>query len=162
MMEWSLAALAGVCGAVAVSAPKTSGAAALARQRGLPVLTDDPAHPNGPLAGLAAGLDWARSGGFTHLATLPCDTPRVTSVEIARLWEVGASGAFAVAGEFPHPLVAIWRAEIGSSLAEGLRAGDHPSAKVVLAASAARPVMFADPSPFMNVNAGDLLDPLDP
>ena len=155
MMEWSLAALAGACEAVAISAPAASGAAALARERGLPVLPDDPAHPSGPLAGVAAGLAWARANGFTHLATLPCDTPLVTDAEIARLWDVGANGAYAVTGSGAHPLIAIWPVELLVPLATRLATGDHPAVQAILAESAAKAATSCETSQFMNANVRD-------
>jgi len=56
LLEWALEALRGDCDALAISAPTGSGAAVIARDLGLRVLADDPAHPDGPLAGVAAGL----------------------------------------------------------------------------------------------------------
>ena len=154
LLAWSLAALDGDCEQVAVSAAPGSGAEGHARAARRVVLYDDPSHPRGPLAGLAAGLAWAQSEGFDALATLPCDTPFVGRAEVRALIEAlgDAEGAHAVTVEGPQGLCALWRCGLASTLAARLAAGDYPPVHRLLAEVGSRPVAFADAAPFRNIN----------
>lgn len=146
--------LASVCPALAVSARPGGGAAALAASLGLESLPDDPAHPSGPLAGLAAGLAWARRGGFDRLVTLPCDTPLVGKDAILRLLAAlgEAPAAYAVTDDGPQPLCAVWRVSLEAELARRLAAGDHPAARAFLAELGAAAVDFGASTSFRNAN----------
>src|SRR5690349_24627084 len=66
-----------LCERVAVNARPGSEAAALAASSGLQVLPDLPRDPSGPLAGVRAGLAWARAHGAARIAVSPCDSPLV-------------------------------------------------------------------------------------
>jgi molybdopterin-guanine dinucleotide biosynthesis protein A len=74
----------------------------------------DPQGLLGPLAGLAAGLAFARREGATHVLTLPCDTPRLPADLRSRLEAVleddGGLAKVAVAssGGHLHPTCALW------------------------------------------------------
>ncbi|MDB5482163.1 MAG: hypothetical protein JWO83_3216 [Caulobacteraceae bacterium] len=161
LLAWSLAALDGGCEWVAVSAAPGSGAAGLARAAERPVVHDDPTHPRGPLAGLAAGLAWAASEGFDALATLPCDTPMVGPAVVRALIEAlgEADGAHAMTDDGSQGLCAIWRTRLAPALAARLAAGDHPPVHRLLAEIGSRPVRFPDAAPFRNINTEkDLAD----
>jgi len=147
------------CDAVAVSAAPGSGAAALARSMGFEALADDPVHPKGPLAGLVAGLAWARGCGFDLLVTLPCDTPLVGHREIfALLMGLGdAPASYAATNDGPQPLCTVWRTDLEGALSLRLAAGEHPSVRQFLAEIAAVKVMFPDPAPFRNANTPEAL-----
>ncbi len=151
LLERSLAALRGVAEAVAVSAQPDSGAADLARSRGLPLITDDPNHPSGPLAGIAAGLAWARAEGFGLLVTLACDLPGVDTAVLRRL--VLPCGGYAVAGGRIQSLCAVWPVTALSALTEALDGGDHPAVHEMLRRSGATAIAFEDPAPFANINS---------
>ncbi len=155
LLAWCLAALDGGCALVAVSAAPGSGAESLAWAADRRVIHDDPVHPRGPLAGLAAGLAWAASEGFDALATLPCDTPLVGPAVVRTLIEgLGeADGAHAVTEDGPQGLCAIWRSlGLAPALAARLAAGDHPPVHGLLAEIGSRPVRFADAARFRNIN----------
>ncbi len=158
LLEWSLNALREDCSALAVGAPAGSGADALARSLGVKTLTDDPAHPEGPLAGVAAGLRWASSLGATHLATLPCDTPHAPLDMVAQLRDAGgeAFAAFVETAQGPYPLCALWSIDLLASLESELARG-HPPVRAFLGDVGGVAVRFADASGFVNVNSpGDL------
>lgn len=163
LLHWAVQALAGRCDAVAVNAPPDSAAAAMARTGGHAALSDDPGHPSGPLAGLAAGLAWAKGQGFAWLATLPCDTPLLTSVHIAALGTPpdGAGAAFAATAQGPQPLCAVWRTDIAATLAERLADGRHPSVRAFLAEIGAAPVFFADEALFADADTPEALAALE-
>jgi molybdopterin-guanine dinucleotide biosynthesis protein A len=154
LLAWSLAALDGGCELVAISAAPGSGAESLARAADRRVIHDHPAHPRGPLAGLAAGLAWAASEGFDALATLPCDTPLVGPATVRTLIEAlgEADGAHAVTDDGPQGLCAIWRVGLGPGLAAQLTGGEHPSVRRLLADVSSRPVHFVDAASFRNIN----------
>lgn len=158
LLEWSLNILREACDTLGVSARAGTGADAIARGLGLPVLTDDRTHPEGPLAGVAAGLRWAISLGATHLATLPCDTPRAPMDLVARLHAAGgeAFAAYAETADGPHPLCALWSIDLLASLESELSRG-HPSVQAFLGDVGAMPVTFDETAAFANINRlGDL------
>ena len=159
LLDWSAAALAGVCEAVAVSAGPGSVASELAGSMGLALVADDPLHARGPLAGLAAGLAWAQSQGFDRLVTLPCDTPLVTAQELSRLLAAQGAGpaAYAVTEDGPQPLCAVWRVDLLGMLGVRLAMGRHPAVRAFLDDIEAAPVSYVDPVPFRNANTPDAL-----
>ena len=154
LIAWAAAALQPVCGRVAISAGADSGAAAWAAARDLPVLNDDPAHPRGPLAGLAAGLAWAAAAGYEVLITLPCDVPGVRSDHLTALIEgLGAAdAAYVTTDGTPQGLCSVWRTSLGPALSQRLARGDHPSVRRLLSDVGARPVELGEPAAFLNIN----------
>jgi molybdopterin-guanine dinucleotide biosynthesis protein A len=159
LLAWSLAALARACTSVAVSARQGGEIAAMAQSAGHGVVVDDPDHAPGPLAGVAAGLKWAKVHRFDRLVTLPCDTPLVSQIEIAVLLAAlgEAGGAYAVTADGPQPLCAVWRVDLQEALAARLVGGDHPPVRDFLAQIGALPVVFDDPLIFQNANTPQAL-----
>jgi molybdopterin-guanine dinucleotide biosynthesis protein A len=158
LLEWALNVLRETCDTLAVSAPAGSGAEMLARDLGVAVLADDPAHPDGPLAGVAAGLRWAVGLGAAHLATLPCDMPRAPLDLVARLRAEGgdAFAAYVETAEGIHPLCAVWSVDLLASLESEL-SRDHPPVRGFLGDVGGVAVRFEDAAAFVNLNApGDL------
>lgn len=127
---------------------------------GLPVLADPvPDHP-GPLAGVLAGLRWARQrfAGADLLLSVPTDTPLLPPDLVARLAQVraqtGAAIACAESGGRRHPVVALWPIALADALAEALAAGER-SVEAFAAPHRVVGVTFAiegDADPFFNVN----------
>lgn len=156
LLERALAVLRGDCAALAVSARPDSGAAALASDLGLPVLPDADGAPDGPLAGVAAGLRWAAGLGAEALVTLPCDLPRAPTDLVGRLAEgrAEAFAAFATTAEGVHPLCALWSVDLLASLDSALADG-HPAVQGFLTDVAAAAVPFADAAAFANMNRPD-------
>lgn len=156
LMLWCAEALRGVCDTVAISARPGSEAETLAKSLGFDIVYDDPAHPAGPLAGISAGLAWAKARGFDALVTLPCDTPLVSARELARLIESlregGLPAAYAVADGRAQGLCAAWQVTVGDDLAPHLARGDHPAVHRWLAEIGAVGVAFAVGAPFRNIN----------
>jgi molybdopterin-guanine dinucleotide biosynthesis protein A len=92
----------------------------------MPWITDA-AGIAGPLAGLAAALDWAGREGAEVLLTIPCDMPFLP-VDLAKrlaagIGEMGA--AIAVSSGNLHPVCGLWQtaslAEVPSYCATGKR-----------------------------------------
>src|SRR5690349_17617953 len=67
LLLWAVNRLARVCAVVAVNARSGTAAEALALAEGLPVIHDAPGDPDGPLAGVKAGLRWAKQQGALQL-----------------------------------------------------------------------------------------------
>lgn len=139
--------------ALAVNAPAAAGAAAWAREAGLPVLGDPEGARDGPLTGVLEGLRWAAAQGFEALATAPCDTPRLPDDLVARLYSAlgDRPAAFAATSAGSHPLCSLWRVELAAPLAAILAAG-HPSVRRWLADLGAAETGFEDDAAFANVN----------
>jgi molybdopterin-guanine dinucleotide biosynthesis protein A len=147
---------------IAVSARPGSAAEQHAGSRGLDVLHDDPTHPSGPLAGLAAGLAWAKRGNLHMVATAPCDTPLLPldffPILLSHLRE--APAAFAVTIEGPNPLCAVWRTDVLSDLLVRL-ADHHPSVQSFHGELGSIAVRFDDAKAFANANTREALSAIE-
>lgn len=146
------AALAGLNGsaALAVNAAMDSEAAKLAAARGLTVLPDGEGLPDGPLTGVLAGLEWARSRGAAWLATSPCDLAAPPTDLIARLAEIGGP-AYVLAPDGRHPLSALWPVGLIDPL-RAILTREHPPVRAVQDDAGFKPVLFEDAAPFANLN----------
>lgn len=123
---------------------------------GLPVLPDAVSSQAGPLSGILAGLAHARANGFTHLLSVPTDTPFLPPDLAARL--VGAIGESSVAAAASHGrqhhAVALWRCDTDAALRASLASGERRLGRV--AAKLGCVVADwgdADIDPFFNVNS---------
>ncbi|MCC6718831.1 MAG: molybdenum cofactor guanylyltransferase MobA [Acetobacteraceae bacterium] len=94
---------------------------------GLPVLPDPVPGTPGPLAGVLAGLRWARQQGADDLLVVPGDTPFLPHDLVARLrhGRGGAALSCAASGGRLHPVVALWRVALEPALAAALAAGER-------------------------------------
>ena len=119
MIAHVLAAITPQVQAVAINANRN---AAAYRRLGPTVLADPLADFQGPLAGMAAGLDWCPT---PLLATLPCDGPLIPTDYIARLADSLGDGDMAVAhdGDRLQPVHALLRRECLPSLRDFLAGG---------------------------------------
>lgn len=160
MIGHVLARLKG-CEAVAVSARPGSMAAAYGRDHGLPVLFDAEHHPEGPLAGVCAGLEWAEKTRLCGLISLPCDVPFAPEDLVARLALSKETPAFAASPNGDHPLCAYWPIWLRSPLRAELDAGRHRSVLGVLHSAGAARHQFADDAAFVNANTPDALAQLE-
>jgi molybdopterin-guanine dinucleotide biosynthesis protein A len=145
--------------AVAISAKLGSAVAVHAHQRETPLVTDDPAAPDGPLAGVLAGLDWAHALGFSFLASAPCDAPVLPLDLIATLLagRGEARAAYVQTVRGPHPLCAVWDTALKTHLRSILMRGKHPSVRAFLAEIGAAPARFDADDAFINANTPDIL-----
>lgn len=121
---------------------------------GLPELVDLP-NIEGPLGGLAAGLDWAKSIGAEFLLTIPCDMPFLPDDLERRLVGAigGSSAAIASSNSRIHPVCGLWRSNlrdlVGGYVSTGKRSlrGFAEFAGFVQVDWAVDPV-----DPFFNIN----------
>lgn len=138
------------CMALALSA---NGNAARYAPWQIPVLPD--ANPTyGPLAGVLAGLLWARGCGATTLLTVPGDTPFIPPTLATALMP---APAVAASGGRRHHLVATWPVDCAEALQKWLEnTQDNSQRRVRLFADTLgmREVCFGTTphDPFFNIN----------
>jgi len=154
LIDHLLGGLAGQVGPIAISA---NGDASRFAGFGLPVLADGNLAGKGPLAGVAAGLAWARDEGAAELMTVPVDTPFVPRNLVARL---GAAPSVAVWRGRQHHLVALWPVDGLSALQAFLARPGTYKVRDALDLLDARQVGFddAETDPFLNINTAADLD----
>jgi molybdopterin-guanine dinucleotide biosynthesis protein A len=141
--------------ALAINASPNRWAARFAAGAGLPLLTDAPGDPDGPLSGVKAGLAWAAAGGAELLATAPCDTPFLPHDLVPRLVGVLTEDAGAVVARTAdglQSLCAIWRCDRLDVLETALAEGRHPAIREMFAILGAVEVGFDDARAFHNIN----------
>ncbi len=153
LLLWAAERLQADCGAVAVNARPASEAEAMARANSLPVLHDAPGDPDGPLAGVRAGLIWAVGIGARALVVSPCDVPGLPSDLFARLIDAAVDGAaMARTADGLQPLCALWPVTALPAVSEALAGGEHPPTWRVLEALGAATVDFEHAAAFANLN----------
>lgn len=94
---------------------------------GLPVLPDPMQDHPGPLAGILAGLTWAREMGAAWLVTAPGDAPFLPEDLVARLLAGRGQARFACAlsaGQ-AHPVAALWPVSAEPDLRAALLSGQR-------------------------------------
>lgn len=94
---------------------------------GRPVLADTIPGNLGPLAGLLAGLIWARENGAPALVSVPTDSPFVPADLVERLSRAAAASpgkpVLAVSGGRRHPVVGLWPTALAGRLLDFLASG---------------------------------------
>ncbi len=156
MLDHVLDAIRPQVGAVAINA---NGDVRRFLHWGLPVLSDPiPGNP-GPLAGILAGLRWARQTqkGATLLLSVPTDTPLLPRDLVPRLMQARAQASAAIACAAStgqrHPVVALWPVALADALAEALAAGVRSVEACAAPHGLAVATFDAAPvDPFLNVN----------
>lgn len=114
----------------------------------------------GPLAGIAATLAFARDAGFSHVATVPVDAPLLPLDLVARLGAEARETEVAVAAGVSgmEPLFALWPAKLAPVVAAELAGGERAVGRL-LQRLPHRLVTFVsaegEPSPFINLNTPD-------
>ena len=125
----------------------------------LPVVPDGKFAGAGPLAGILAGMRWAKERAVPAgaIVSIPADTPFLPLDLVARLaaarQEVGAPIVFAASGGRTHFTAALWSLDLAGDLERALTEGLR---KVELFAERHRPAIAEFPSrpvdPFFNIN----------
>ena len=163
LLLWAVERLAASCAAVAVNVRPGTEAYALAQRHGLPQLHDAAGDAAGPLAGVKAGLTWAKSQGARWLAVSPCDAPLLPQDLYVRLIEVAAhngnlGAAMAETSDGHQPLCAVWPVSALPKVTEALAGGAHPPTWLLLQSLGAVHVPFQDPDNFANINTREDLE----
>lgn len=134
LIDWSIATLQPHCATIFVSGGDHP---ALARA------DDRPGKGMGPLGGLAGSMHAAKAANFTHILSLPCDTPEVPGRLLEQL--ALSDGAYVRS----CPVIGIWP----TCYAEGLEtwlAGGGP--RGVRAWAEAHDFIAIESGPILNVN----------
>lgn len=126
----------------------------------LPVLPDPMAGQPGPLAGILAGMHWARAQGASHVVSAATDTPFLPADLVTRLGaaatQAGAAIALAESGGRLHPTFGLWPVTLADDLARALAAGTRKLTAWALGEGAARVAFATLPhDPFFNINTPD-------
>ncbi len=126
----------------------------------LPVIPDPDDSRAGPLAGVLAGLDYARREGASHIVTVAVDTPFFPDDLVARLRAAADGGgvplACAKTGERTHPVFGLWPVSLADDLRAAMADGMRKVDRWTGAHGCAEAVFEAAPfDPFFNVNTPD-------
>ncbi len=107
----------------------------------------------GPLAGIVAGLEWAR-GSAQWLATFPCDTPFLPTDLVAQLMRGAADAPVAARNrERLHGVCAVWPVQCLARLRSGVEQGQLRSLRDALKYLGGTIQDFdGEPDAFFNVN----------
>jgi molybdenum cofactor guanylyltransferase len=123
---------------------------------GLTLVPDKTDRFDGPLAGVLAGLEWARKNGASHLATVAVDTPCFPENLVAALLQ--KAGTKIIAAESAtglHPTFALWPVSAETALASWLSSGQSRKMTDFLTSQTFETAMFPNSGPldpFFNVN----------
>ena len=153
LLLWAARRLQRDCAAVAVNTRPGPAAETLAQAQGLPVLYDAAGDAAGPLAGVKAGLIWARGLDAKAVAVSPCDAPLLPDDLFARLIQAAGSGAaMAETVEGRQPPCALWPVSALAAVTEALAGGAHPATWRLLDSIGATRVRFDGAEAFANIN----------
>jgi molybdopterin-guanine dinucleotide biosynthesis protein A len=151
---------------VRILALNANGPAGRFAPAGLKVLADRVAGRPGPLAGILAGMIWARRAapGIAWLLSVPADAPFLPLDLAARLKAAqaatGARIAVAASAGRRHPVVALWALDLAADLRRALRSEEMRKVERFIAAypHVTVPWPAAPVDPFFNINRpADLL-----
>lgn len=123
------------------------------RQFGLPVVSDQIGHFEGPLAGILSAM---MSTDTELLLVLPCDSPLVTTEQLRRLLIAGLDEntdvAIAFDGERLHPVFLAIKTVLQSSLKDYLAGGERKIDRWLMQHRMVRVDFSDEPEVFVNVN----------
>jgi molybdopterin-guanine dinucleotide biosynthesis protein A len=152
LLDHVLRRLAGQVSPIAISANDPAIASVL------PLLADAHDDRRGPLAGLLAGLGWARTQGVSRVVSLPVDCPFLPRDLVGRLHakavETGAEVVIAASGGAEHPTVALWDIALIEPLRAVVEAGTDLSVRRFYQSRRVAVRAFDEPGrdPFLNIN----------
>lgn len=117
-----------------------------------PSAPDRPGPGLGPLGGLAGAMAAARARGFTHLLSLPCDTPHAPADQLAQLCDATDSAYLTAC-----PVIGLWPTEQADRLEHHLAGGGRRS---VRAWGGAQGAVAIDGEEIANINSIEDLERL--
>jgi molybdopterin-guanine dinucleotide biosynthesis protein A len=135
---------------------------------GLPVIADTGSDFAGPLAGVLAGLQWARTEGASSVVTVPSDAPFIPMDLVQRLRDTALSSpsrfAVAASGGRIHPVIGLWPLDMAEVI-EAALGRDERKVQAFVQKAGAVVVSFEDVSigearvdPFFNANTPEELE----
>lgn len=147
---------------VATLALNASGDPSRFAQFGLPVISDRGPEKEGPLAGVLAGLAWARTQpGLKAIVTVSTDAPFVSDDLVKRLTASGAPLVCAVSQAHVHPTISLWPLSIAPAIEKALADGQREMMAFVVEHAARLADVRqrgSDIDPMFNVNTPEELD----
>ena len=155
LLDWVIARFAPQVERLAINA---NGDAARFERFDLPVLPDGQTELLGPLAGILAGLDWAKAEGADGIVTAAADTPFFPRTLARDLLRAAGPHGLALAGTdaedeiLRHPTFGLWPVSLGDDLRDALERGTR---KIVVWTDRHEPGLAVWPErdqPFFNVN----------
>jgi molybdopterin-guanine dinucleotide biosynthesis protein A len=157
LLERAAEALGPWVSEIAISAPTESAAEAEGRRLAFSVLPDSPGPVHGPLTGILTGLEWSARRGLTWMISLPCDVVGLPADTFSRLLAaaIRTNGAYAMTGQGPQSLCAVWPVKGMDALETILNTGIHPPVRDFLDFMGAAPVYFDEDGIFLNINTQD-------
>jgi len=129
---------------------------------GLPVFADRGPEKEGPLAGVLAGIAWARTQpGLKAIVTVSTDAPFVPPDLVKRLTASGAPLVCAVSHAHVHPTISLWPLSIAPAIEKSLAEGQREMMAFVVESGARLADVRqkgTDIDPMFNVNTPEELD----
>jgi molybdopterin-guanine dinucleotide biosynthesis protein A len=160
-----LGRLAAQTGSIAISA---NGDPARFQEFGRPVLADTIEGRLGPLAGLLAGMIWAKDAGARAIVSVPTDSPFIPGDLLQRLAKGSeqhpGKPVLAASDGRRHPVVGLWPVAFAGRLLDFLAAGTSRKVSDFADACAAATIDFPvialrgrTVDPFFNINTSEEL-----
>ena len=136
LLDWAFAAVETRCAAVFLAGREHRRAIAV---------NDQPGPDMGPLGGICGGLFAARRRGFSHVLSVPCDTPALPGSLLDRLIGMRDGGYVAVC-----PVIALWPTSLADHLDDHLRSGRPRAVQAWAVAAGITPLAWD--APVLNIN----------
>lgn len=151
MAAYTVAAL-GDCQQVIINANRHQ--QIYAKQFQLPVVSDATATFDGPLAGMLAGLCYAKTHGFDWVICAACDAPFLNSDYVSTMWQAAQHSDAKIlmaADKFSQPVFALLHVSLATALARFLQ-GEQKKILLFYQQIGYETVRFADSRLFVNIN----------
>jgi molybdenum cofactor guanylyltransferase len=127
---------------------------------GVPTVADSVPGFAGPLAGILAGMDWARGVGAGWIASTAADAPFLPRDLVARLQAARGTQRIALAASagWRHPTTALWPVDLAEELRQAIQGGERKIDRFTARYSVTAVEFSAVPvDPFYNVNTPEEL-----
>ncbi|MBT5074537.1 MAG: molybdenum cofactor guanylyltransferase [Kordiimonadaceae bacterium] len=110
----------------------------------------------GPMAGLYTALNYAKENDFSHIVTVPCDTPFIPDDFVLRLLEHSENPIVAAksAGRI-HPVLALWHISLLDELKQALQYNQRKMMDFIAGYPVSEVCWDTAADPFFNINTAD-------
>lgn len=125
------------------------------------VIPDTMSGHLGPLAGVLAGLEWAKSKNISHIVTAAVDTPFFPCDLVPRLWLASDASGFAIAAtaDGEHGTFGLWPVTLIAPLTDYLAEGGRKMRSFTTDRGAGLALFpETEPPAFYNINTPDDLE----
>ncbi len=114
------------------------------------------ANFQGPLAGMLAGLRYAKKNGYSWLITAPCDAPFITADYVHTMWQASQRShekIFMASDGFRQPVFSLLHTDIYSPLGHFLSQSENKKILVFYQQIGYKIVHFENSQLFTNINS---------